>query len=77
MKATVLCITPSEEAVGYLTAGKQYDIESTCSDGKCVRVIDDQGMKSAFLLLSPVTVNSANCRSYNTHRDKARRISEV
>ncbi|ALL37779.1 MULTISPECIES: hypothetical protein [Serratia] len=43
MKATVLCITPSEEAVGYLTAGKQYDIESTCSDGKCVRVIDDQG----------------------------------
>ncbi|CAI2459602.1 MULTISPECIES: hypothetical protein [Serratia] len=43
MKAKVLCITPSEEAVGYLTAGKQYDIESTCANGQCVRVIDDQG----------------------------------
>ncbi|MFM1133831.1 hypothetical protein WFL23_12180 [Yersinia enterocolitica] len=43
MKRKILCIAPSEEAVGYLTAGKWYDIESTCANGQCVRIIDDQG----------------------------------
>lgn len=43
MKNKILCVTPSEDAIGFLTAGKCYDIESTCANGQCVRAIDDQG----------------------------------
>lgn len=43
MKTQIKCITPSEEADGYLTAGKLYDVLSTSADGQCYRVTDDQG----------------------------------
>lgn len=43
MKNKILCVTPSEGAIGFLTAGKCYDIERTTADGQLVRVINDQG----------------------------------
>ncbi|HEC1651077.1 hypothetical protein [Yersinia frederiksenii] len=50
MKRRIQCIAPSEAAVGYITAGKWYDIESTSADGQCVRIIDDQGDEVSILM---------------------------
>lgn len=63
MKDKIQCITPSEEAIGYLTARKWYDIVSTSADGRCVRIIDDQGDEISIALELP---------SYGTFRRVAR-----